>query len=127
MKQAKAMFRLGAFQVQITNSFFYLSLVNTTLLAVTVWYAAGSALAQKYAPWFTIWMFLSLGLVLLLSLMLLDYKFIYPSRQSFLNKQSYKHVNPAVADLHEILADLKAIKEKLGIIDEGKKKLSKRR
>ena len=107
--------KVGFVQVQISNSLFYLSLVNTLMLGFTFWYTSGSIIANKYAPWFTLWMFLSLGVVFMVLVMIFDYKVMYPSRQGFISRQAYKHVNPAVADLQQIKKDLKKIKDRLEI------------
>lgn len=115
MKQTKFMPKLGFIQVQITNSLFYVSIANTLMLSLTFWYTSGSIIAAKYAPWLTMWMFLSVSIVLLAIVMILDYKLMYPSRQGFISTQAYIHANPAVTDLKEIKKDLGKIKEKLGI------------
>jgi len=115
MKQAKFIPQLGFIQVQISNSMFYLSLVNTLMLGLTFWYTSGSIIAAKYAPWFTLYMFLTFGVIITVLMMLFDWKVMYPSRQGVLNKQAYKHVNPAVADLQKILKNQERIMKKLGI------------
>lgn len=105
----------GALQVQMTNSFFYLSLYNTMALTITVWYTAGHEIAQKYAPWFNFWLFLAFGFVGWCLLMFVDYKFLLPARTGFINLQSCKHQNPAMEALERLEADVLKIKQRLAI------------
>lgn len=116
VKQAEARLWLGALQVQLSNSMsFYLTYWNIALMAMMFWYTTAAPNIRPIVPWASFWMFAAIALLGVAIVMLLDFKFIYPSRQAFLNKQSYKHRNPAVADLQKILKDLKAIKQKLGM------------
>lgn len=105
---------LGAVQVQITSTFFYVSVVNTILLAITFWYTAGYRI-QRFVPWANIWIFLGSAIVLFLIVMIIDFKFILPARQAFQNEQACKHENPAMDSLNRIEADLKLIKKEMGI------------
>ena len=113
---------LGAFQVQLTNSFFYISVLNTVLLSSTFWKSWGYEIAKQYAPWMNFWMFLGCGALLMMLLMLMDYQLVYPVRQAFLNEQSCKHENPAMDALNRIEErqkqqeqDMKKVKIRLGV------------
>ena len=64
--------------------------------------------------WLSIPVYFVLIIIFCLLLMLLNYKYLYPSYYAFLNKQAYIHNNP-------IQKDLKLIKEKLGINEENNK------
>lgn len=68
--------------------------------------------------WLSIPVYAGAIIVFCLLLMLLNYIFIYPSYYAFLNKQTYKHNNP-------MQRDLKLIKQKLGIEEDGSDKESK--
>ncbi len=59
-------------------------------------------------PWLTLPLFFVILLVAGSLLLVLFYKFVYPSYYAFLNKQVYVHDNP-------IQRDLSMIKDKLGI------------
>ena len=120
MKQVKIPSWFGAIQVQLTNSFFYISLINTAMISVTLWAATGPSV-QRVIPWASYWLFLLIGFIVVITIMLLDYKFMYPTRSAFLNIQSCKHTNPAMEELLKISERLTAIEEKLGIELEGKK------
>ena len=113
MRQFKLPAWVGAFQVQVTNGFFYLSIINTLLLVLTFWRTWGSEIALKYAPWLNFWMFAGSGIVLMLTVMILDYKFMYPSRQAFVNQQSCIHDNPAMDAINEIKKEVKRIADKV--------------
>jgi len=116
MKQAKVITKLGGFQVQLSTSMsYYVLYINLMFVGMMFWHTTAAPNLRPYAPWVDFWMFASFMLILVAALMILDYKFIYPSRQGFLNKQAYKHDNPAVADLQNILKNQKKIMKKLGI------------
>ena len=124
MRQVKIEPGFGEVQVQITNSFFYLSVVNSIMQSVTLWATAGPSI-QRVIPWASYWLFISLGAILVITVMVLDYKFMYPTRQAFLNTQACKHTNPAMELLWEMDKKLDELKEsenkKSGEAKEGKK------
>jgi len=117
---------VGAAQVQVTNSLFYLTIANSAMLVLTYWSTAGVSIAATYVPWMGLPEFVAIGFVGFLFLMLFDLTVMYPHRQAFLNKRAYVYRNPAVEDLQTLKADtvkLKAdmvlIKQALGIDTEG--------
>lgn len=116
LKQSKVLPAwLGAVLVQVQNSFFYVGLFNTVMLAITLWYTAGYEIAAQYAPWVSLWLFIALGIVFWLALIGLDYKFFYPIRQRFLNEQACKHPNPAMDSLNRLEQGMAEIKKELGL------------
>lgn len=118
MQQVKIPSWIGAIQVQLTNSFFYISLLNTAMLSVTLWALIGPSI-QEVWPWARFWMLILIGVCVICGVMALDYKFMYPVRQAFINEQACKHTNPAMEELLRISARLTRIEKKLGIdIDE---------
>lgn len=123
MKQTGYRHWLGAIQIQVQNAAFYDSFVSMAMLALTMWHTTGSVLAQTYAPWFTIWAFLGLGVAYKIIAMILDYKYMYPSRVGFISEQAYKPYNPTVVDIQSIKADIVLIKKSLGIVDEGERRI----
>ena len=119
MKQAKAITKLGGFQVQLQASMgHYLVYINLMFVGMMFWYTTAGPAVRPYLPWISFWMFASLMLVLIATLMIVDYKFMYPSRQGFLNKQVYKHENPIVKDIQKLIKNQKKIMEKLEIEDD---------
>lgn len=70
---------------------------------------------KDYISWLSIPIFFALIVACCLLLMLINYKYLYPSYYEFLNRQVYKHNNP-------IQKDLELIKERLGIKDEDRDK-----
>jgi hypothetical protein len=79
------------------------------MTAMTFWATYGQEAARMYAPWFGQLHLVGVGIGFIVVVMLLDYIFVYPSRQAFLNEQSCKHENPAMDSLYRIevkLADL---------------------
>jgi phosphoglycerol transferase MdoB-like AlkP superfamily enzyme len=75
-----------------------------TLYTVTLPYV------QPIMPWLSLPVFFSFIVVIAIIMMYCNYKFLYPSYFTFLNKQTYIHNNP-------MMEDLQKIKKKLGIID----------
>ncbi len=112
MKQVKIPGWAGAIQVQLTNSFFYVSVFSIVIQSLTLWTVAKEDIIEM-VPWANYWLFLGMSLLFLITIMLVDYKFMYPTRQAFLNEQACKHANPAMALLWSMDKKLdKIIKDK---------------
>lgn len=111
MRQSKMPAWIGAFQVQVMNSFFYLNLISSAMMILTFWYTAGYQIADKYFPWLSLRMFVLVVIILFGLIMFIDYKFILPSRQAFINNQSFKHENEAMIAIRDIQERLKRIEE----------------
>ena len=105
---------VGAAQTILGIVLFYLSPVSFIMLAVTTYKVAIAPWAAVHAHWLNLWTFLGMMPVLLILGLLFVFKFIVPSIYDFGNKQGYKHGNPFVADLQEILKRLKRIEENQG-------------
>jgi hypothetical protein len=103
---------VGILQVQLTNSFFYITLLNSGLLSLTAWAAIGPSL-QGVIPWARFWMFGILAFFIVSIVMFLDYKFVYPTRQRFINEQACKHTNPAMEELWKISKQLNELEKRL--------------
>ena len=103
--------------VQLTNSLFYITLLNTLMLALTFWYTTGYEIASKYLPWVNVGIFLAVVALVNVIVAVLDYVLIYPSRQGFINEQACKHPNPAMESLVRLEADMAKVKAKLGVKD----------
>jgi len=119
MKQITMPRWIGAIQVQLTNSFFYMSLINTAMLSVTMWALVAPSI-RLVLPWAKYWLFACIGVAIVSTIMLLDYKFLYPTRQGFINEQACKHTNPAMEELLSISRRLTQIESELGIEEDGK-------
>ena len=128
LKQASVKTKVGGFQVQLSTSFsHYIVYMNLAMMGMMFWHTTGGPFVRQFYPWVTYWMFAVFMLLIIVVVMVFDYKFMYPSRQGFLSQQSYKHSNPAVADLQTILtavavipkivSNQKRIMERLGIKD----------
>jgi uncharacterized membrane protein len=103
LKQSKDMpIWIGAFQVQIQNSLFYMNLVFMSMSVMTFWYTAGYQVSSTYAQWLTLPIFVGFVVLLFIIVMIVDYKIILPSRQAFQNEQACKHENPAMYVLLDI-------------------------
>lgn len=114
MQQVKIPSWVGAIQVQLTNSFFYIALLNTAMLSVTLWATTGPSI-QAVWPWARFWMLILIGVIVVCGVMILDYRFMYPVRQAFINIQACKHTNPAMEILVNINGRIDRIEKHLGI------------
>lgn len=116
MKQAKVKTWLGGFQVQLSTSMsHYMVYINMSLVGMMFWYTTAAPALRPYAPWVSWWMFATIMLILVVSLMLIDYKYMLSSRQGFLNRQAYKHKNPLVYDIERMEKNLKKLMKEMGI------------
>lgn len=121
VKQVKALPFIGALQVQFSNISLYLALYSSVALTLTLWMTTIINISW-WPEWMTLPVYLLLAAGVVLIIMFLDYKFVYPSRMAFINEQACKHENPAMDLLKEIqavqkrqAAELKSIRNKLGI------------
>jgi hypothetical protein len=122
-RQLKGNIKLGGFVDTLAFTMFWMSLVNFLMMAVTT-YTVTREYTISIFPWFSIWIFLSfLGLVIA-TVMVFEYKLVYPSRVAFRNQQEYAHESPIKKDLKDVKdeqklvrEDLDKIKAKLGIGD----------
>lgn len=112
-QSGKHILPLGGVLVQIQNSMFYLNLISTGMMLLTFWYTAGYQIQQEYMNWLTIYWFALIIVAIFLIVMLVDFNFILPSRQAFLNEQSCKHENPAMEAIWDIQKNLKIIEAKV--------------
>ena len=113
---------MGGLLIQMQMSLVYVAIANIVMLAVTMWYTSGYQVAQEYLPFFTIRHFLGLGVVCWGLIIFVDFKFIAPAKQRFLNRQAAKHKNPILEliekmdkDNKEVRKDIVEIKEALNI------------
>lgn len=104
---------LGASFTQIGNSFFYVTIGNTIMLAITAWSTPMATQIISILPWFNFWWFLFALLFCYGCLMLFDLKFVYPARQAFQSKQSYAHENPFKTDMERLFSENVELKNEL--------------
>jgi predicted membrane protein len=122
-RQLKGNIRLGGFVDTLAFTMFWMSLVNFLMMAVTT-YTVTREYTISIFPWFSIWIFLAtLGLIIA-TVMVFEYKLVYPSRVAFRNQQEYAHESPIKEDLKQIKdnqerlrIDIIRIREELGIGD----------
>lgn len=99
---------LGAFVEALYNSLPILSIINF-LSILTVLYATTKPYLLEYAPWLTIWMFISFLVVLTFLVMFLTYKFVLPSIWTFRGKQMFGYESQVKDQLDKILRKLEEI------------------
>lgn len=85
-------------------------IASYVMVAITM-YTVIMPYIKPVVPWLTIGIFFLILAPICISMLLLFYKFIFPSYFAFVNKQTYIHQNP-------IERDLTLIKKKLEIRNE---------
>ena len=114
MKQIKLPSFVGAVLVQYSYSSAHIGVLSMAMLSVTLWALVGPSV-QNAVPWVEYWHFTIAGLITITTIMLVDYIFLYPTRQAYLNKQAVKHANPAYREIMRLHKRLDAIEKKLEI------------
>lgn len=114
MRQIRIPRILGLIQVELTNSFFYVGIINTVLTTVTLWAVAGPTVQVRW-PWLTYWHFLGVGFIFYVLLLVFDWFVLYPARLRVINEQSCKHDNPAMEEIKKHTKWLKQISEHIGV------------
>lgn len=110
-KQKKGDLKFGGLVDMMAYTAFWLGLVNFFFNSLVVYSVSLKPWLTEWIPWFNIFSWLGLLLSIIIIVMVLEYKIIYPARQTFRNQQEYAHNSP-------IQKDLQRIKEKLGIKEE---------
>ena len=100
-RQLKGNIRLGGFVDTLAFTMFWMSLVNFLMMAVTT-YTVTREYTISIFPWFSIWIFLSILGLIIATVMVFEYKLVYPSRVAFRNQQEYAHDSPIKEDLKQI-------------------------
>ena len=102
----------GAYYSQLINGLTIIS-VGSSIVNLTVLWAVTQDQIKRWFPWLNYALFLGIILfIVMVFLPLIDYMFLYKTRQAFLNEQGYKHKNPFREDIDLIKADLKELLEK---------------
>lgn len=112
-RQARSRRIIGAIQVQAQGSMFYVSLLMFFINTTTFWYTAGYQITLVHFQWFEMWMLYVLLVVVLVIVGFIDWKFVLPSRQNFVNEQACKHDNPAMDSLRRIEEKLTELEKRL--------------
>jgi len=103
---------VGGLKDIFTRALFYVTAINFLLLAATAYHTTlRDALLERQLAWMTFPVFIGLLLVLILVLMVVEYKLILPSTMAYLNAQVYKHENPIRRQLNRIEETLKALQD----------------
>ena len=110
----------GALLTQFGNSLMYLTVFNTLMIAVTAWYTTLST----FLP-FPFWVFVGVIVVAELVVMVLDYKFIQPSRVAYTNLQGWQHQNLSREQFKGVRTEIQELKDELSKLTKLVEKLQK--
>jgi len=94
--------RVGGFKDMLTQTVFYISMINFVLIAVTAYNSTLRAIIIEWIPGFKLWMFFGILIILVLVAMVLEYKYIAPSLYSFRSKQMFEHESKVTDALKRI-------------------------
>lgn len=110
---------MGGFLTQLQMTLIYVGIANIVMIAITMWYTSGHLIVKEYLPFFTIRHFLCLGVLCWGILIFIDYKFVAPAKQRYLNRQVAKHKNPTLELLKRVDRDNKKMSKDIAEIKEA--------
>ncbi len=82
---------VGGLKEMLAQTAFYVSMINFVLIAVVAYSTTLRVFILDWIPWFKLWMFLGGLVIIVLVVMVLEYKYIAPSLYSFRSKQMFEH------------------------------------
>ena len=100
MKQIEGRIWFGRLKIVFTRVSSYFGYINFVLMLSTFYAVKGF----EYAPF---WMFCVSAFVLIIVIGFVDYFFVLPSEQAFLNQQCVRHQNPIYDEIKELNKKLK--------------------
>jgi hypothetical protein len=113
MKQWSSL-RLGILVATYQGSAAWMSLISMVILVSVGWKDYQDVIIS-WIPWFNLaWAYVS-AFIIFLIINVVQYVFIQPSLQSYVNKLEYDHKSPQKEDHKQILENQKKIMDKLGI------------
>lgn len=111
----KIRYEIGSLVDLIAFSLLWYGLLNSIFVALMTYNTTVGPWVRQYWPDFNLFWFIGFILVIVVIILCLEKFIIYPARQSFRNRWEYEHESPIKRDLDKQAADIKLIKEKLGI------------
>ncbi len=103
--QHKFGYGIGALIAMWGGTQVYQGLINSYMLAHTYYHTTGQYFLKELIPWINFPLFFLFGVLVVLLIMLLHFKFLMWGIVAFSVQQSYKHDNPMEKDLKRILAN----------------------
>ncbi len=89
-KQSKPRLWLGAIRDMIQRGQSYYGMFNVFVGLATL-YTVREALIRSYVPWINFFILLGIIAIMQIIIIIIDYKFIYPSQIAFHQHEAYKH------------------------------------
>ena len=112
LKQSKPRIWLGGVRDMIQRSQTYYSIFNVILLLITT-YTVREVTIKTYLPWFNFWHLIAVIFVIIILIILLDHKLIYPSQIAFHQHEAWKHESPVRKEFKKINERLDRIEKLL--------------
>jgi len=123
LRQRKPKLWIGGLRDMLSRAQTYYALINMPLILITA-YTVREATVNKYMPWLTLPVFFSFVILFVLTIIIIDYKIVYPSVIAFHQHEAWKHRSPVRLQLEkerrenkkrmlEIEKTLKRIEERL--------------
>lgn len=116
-KQSKPKLWVGGARDMMQRVQSYYGQINA-LMALATLYTVREATIQKYAPWASFLVVVGIGFVIMVVLVIVDYKLVYPSQIAFHQHEAYKHRNLIRRDLEEYMARQVKADEQIKIIND---------
>lgn len=90
LKQRKPVLWVGAGRDMMMRAQSYYGIMNASMILITM-YTVREESFKSFVPWLTLPIFFGTVIVLMMALMLFDYKMVYPSQIAFHQHEAYKH------------------------------------
>jgi len=113
--------KFGAFKDILIMSFVWVSIINFILVGAIAYNTTIRPSLPDNFSWVSPWVFVGAMAIVFLTIMFVEWKWIYPSYYAFRNRQEYEHQNLLRRDIKRIEKRQKAIMKKLGIEDKEEK------
>lgn len=115
-KQSKPKLKIGLVRGMIQRAQVYYALLNIFLLLITT-YTVREATIRNLIPGFQFWWLLVAVPIIGAIVLIIDYKYIYPSEIAWHQHEAWKHRSPARRDFTEIKNILHGEDGKSGMVE----------
>jgi len=119
LKQSRPILWVGAGRDMMMRSQSYYAQTNAAMILLTM-YTVREASFKSYLPWINFPIFFGIIIVIMIFVMLADYKFVYPSQIAFHQHEAYKHRSLIKRDLDK---DRKENKRRFDEMERNQRKL----
>lgn len=116
--QHKPRLMLGLARDMLTRAQSYYGLMNASMMMITV-YTVREGTIKSHLPWMNFMIFFAFIVLMLIVVMIFDYKMVYPSQIAFHQHEAWKHRSPVRKDFEALKLELEDMKKILSRIEEN--------